>query len=77
MTVVGPVVGAGRGTFVVVPGLVVVLVVVVLAVLVLFAELTMYEPADSVKSDEKADHSTGSFGSGNSRPSSFFAAISL
>lgn len=73
MIVVGPVVGAGLGTLVVVPGLV--SVFVVLAVLVLLAELTMYDPADSVKSDENADHSTGLLGRGNSRPSSPFAAI--
>ncbi len=41
-------------------------VVVVLAVLVLFAESAWYSPADSVKSDENTDQSTGLLGSGQS-----------
>jgi len=69
------VVGAGLGTTVVVPGFV--LVVVVFAVLVLFAELTTYDPADSVKSDENADQSTGFFGRGQSTSPSFAVTVRM
>ena len=62
------------GAVVVVPGFV---FVVVSAVLVLFAELTTYEPADSVKSDENADHSTAFLGSGQSMSPSFAVTVRM